>query len=120
MSFGIKECLPNLKQYAFRHQTDISEGQSGRICQGSYFRIMIECVYRNESSRMVIVKCIGEKNFYREKVVLPTEIFWFEAPVNARLEIWKMSISGQMLHLRADVSEYAIENKSATESLRAS
>ena len=69
---------------------------------------MIECIYTNDSDRMVIVKCIGEHHFYREKVVMPTEVFWFEAPADARLEIWKMSMSGQMLHLRADVSEYAM------------
>ena len=72
---------------------------------------MIECFYTNDSDRMVIVKCIGEHHFYREKVVMPTEVFWFEAPAEARLEIWKMSMSGQMLHLRADVSEYAMKQE---------
>ena len=72
---------------------------------------MIECIYTNDSDRMVIVKCIGEHHFYREKVVMPTEVFWFEAPAEARLEIWKMSMSGQMLHLRADVSEYAMKKE---------
>ena len=70
---------------------------------------MIECIYRNDSSRMVILKCIGKHHFYREKVVMPTEVFWFEAPAKARLEIWKMSATGQMLHLRADVSDYFTE-----------
>ena len=78
---------------------------------------MIECVYRNDTDRMVIVKCVGDNQFYREKVVLPTEMFWFEAPQEARLEIWKMSVSGQMLHVRADVSEYATNEEAATESL---
>ena len=79
---------------------------------------MIECIYTNDSDRMVIVKCIGEHHFYREKVVMPTEVFWFEAPAEARLEIWKMSMSGQMLHLRADVSEYAMKQEdSSNESL---
>ena len=81
---------------------------------------MIECTYRNDSDRMVIVKCIGENHFYREKVVMPTEMFWFEAPAEARLEIWKMSTSGQMLHLRADVRDYAMQDEPATESLWAS
>ena len=81
---------------------------------------MIECIYTNDSDRMVIVKCIGEHHFYREKVVMPTEVFWFEAPAEARLEIWKMSMSGQMLHLRADVSEYAMKQEdTSNESLRA-
>jgi hypothetical protein len=81
---------------------------------------MIECVYRNDTSRMVIVKCIGKGHFYREKVVMPTEVFWFEAPQDARLEIWKMSMTGQMLHVRADVSDYATDEEPARESLRAS
>ena len=50
---------------------------------------MIECVYKNDTSRMVIVKCIGADHFYREKVVMPIEVFWCEAPEDARLEIWK-------------------------------
>ena len=78
---------------------------------------MIECVYQNDTSRMVIVKCIGANHFYREKVVMPTEVFWFEAPEDARLEIWKMSMTGQMLHVRADVRDYAMNEEPATESI---
>ena len=81
---------------------------------------MIECVYKNDTSRMVIVKCIGADHFYREKVVMPAEVFWFEAPEDARLEIWKMSMTGQMLHVRADVSDYAMNDELATKSLWAS
>ena len=81
---------------------------------------MIECVYKNDTSRMVIVKCIGPDHFYREKVVMPMEVFWFEAPEDARLEIWKMSMTGQMLHVRADVSDYAMNDELATKSLWAS
>ena len=82
---------------------------------------MIECIYQNDTDRMVIVKCIGTDHFYREKVVMPTETFWFEAPSDARLEIWKMSISGQMLHVRADVRDYAMKDEvTAAESLWAS
>ena len=81
---------------------------------------MIECVYKNDTSRMVIVKCIGADHFYREKVVMPTEVFWFEVPEDARLEIWKMSMTGQMLHVRADVSDYAMNEESVTEPIWAS
>ena len=82
---------------------------------------MIECIYQNDTDRMVIVKCIGADHFYREKVVMPTETFWFEAPMEARLEIWKMSVSGQMLHVRADVRDYAMEDEpTPAESLWAS
>ena len=37
---------------------------------------------------------------------MPSEVFLFNAPKEARLEIWRMSITGQMLHVRADVSQY--------------
>ena len=55
---------------------------------------------------MLIMKCIGNSQFYLEKVIMPSEIFLFNAPKEARLEIWRMSMSGQMLHVRADVSDY--------------
>ena len=67
---------------------------------------MVECIYQNDTSRMVIVKCIGSSQFYLEKVIMPSEVFLFNAPKEARLEIWRMSITGQMLHVRADVSQY--------------
>ena len=67
---------------------------------------MVECIYQNDTSRMLIMKCIGNNQFYLEKVIMPNEIFLFNAPKEARLEIWRMSMSGQMLHVRADVSDY--------------
>ena len=67
---------------------------------------MVECIYQNDNSRMLIMKCIGSSQFYLEKVIMPSEIFLFNAPKEARLEIWRMSMSGQMLHVRADVSDY--------------
>ena len=67
---------------------------------------MVECIFQNDTSRMLIMKCIGSSQFYLEKVIMPSEIFLFNAPKEARLEIWRMSMSGQMLHVRADVSDY--------------
>ncbi len=58
---------------------------------------MIEFSYKNEYSRMLIVRCIGENSFYVEKVVLPSEIIAFEAPKDARVEIWGNDLSG--LHI---------------------
>ena len=74
---------------------------------------MLECVYRNDTDRMVIVKLIGDQQFYREKVVMPMEMFWFEAPEQSRLEIWQMSPQGQMLHVRADITDYVHEEETA-------
>tara|TARA_R100000234_G_scaffold82142_1_gene51797 strand:+ start:382 stop:588 length:207 start_codon:yes stop_codon:yes gene_type:complete len=58
---------------------------------------MIEFTYKNEHSRMLIVRCIGERSFYVEKVVLPLEVIAFEAPKDARVEIWGSDLSG--LHI---------------------
>ncbi len=77
---------------------------------------MLECVYRNDTDRMVIVKLIGNQQFYREKVVMPMEVFWFEAPEQARLEIWRMSPQVQMLHVRADITDYVHEDAAAAKS----
>ena len=46
---------------------------------------------------MLIIRCIGENSFYVEKVVLPSEIIAFEAPKDARVEIWGNDLSG--LHI---------------------
>ena len=46
---------------------------------------------------MLIVRCIGENSFYVEKVVLPSEIIAFEAPKDARVEIWGNDLNG--LHI---------------------
>ena len=70
---------------------------------------MLECLYHNESDHMVILKCLCSNQFYREKVILPFESYWFEAPQESRLEIWKMSVTGQFLHLRADAKDYQID-----------
>jgi|TARA_Y100000589_G_scaffold295873_1_gene302646 hypothetical protein len=81
---------------------------------------MIECVYRNITNKMVVLKCIGELHFYLEKVVMPKELFWFEAPREARLELWLMSPQGQMLDVRAYAADYAMDNDQVPESAWAS
>ena len=63
---------------------------------------MIEFSYKNEHSRMLIVRCIGGNNFYVEKVVLPSEIIAFEAPKDARVEIWGNDLSG--LHIEDTIT----------------
>ena len=58
---------------------------------------MMQFSYKNIHSRMVIVRCIGEKSFFVEKVVLPFEIIAFEAPKDSRVEILLNYLKG--LHL---------------------
>ena len=57
---------------------------------------------------MVILKCIGENQFFCEKVLMPSELYFFEAPNEARLEIWLLNGGEPMLHTTAEAREYAL------------
>ena len=69
---------------------------------------MGECCYHNDSSKMVILKCIGESHFFCEKVLMPFEVYFFEAPDEARLEIWLLNGGEPMLHTTAEARDYAL------------
>ena len=68
---------------------------------------MDDYLYTNSTPKMVVLKCIGENHFYLEKVILPSETYWFNAPEESRVEIWQMAINGQLLSVRADVNDFA-------------
>ena len=51
---------------------------------------------------MIIVRCVGEKSFFVEKVIFPSEIITFNAPKGARVEIWGNDLSG--LHLEESMT----------------
>ena len=57
---------------------------------------------------MVILKCIGENQFFFEKVLMPSELYFFEAPNEARLEIWLLNGGEPMLHTTAEARDYAL------------
>ena len=48
--------------------------------------------YKNESNRMVILKCMAE-NFWIEKVIMPFETYIFDAPSGAEVEIFGLDQS---------------------------
>ena len=54
---------------------------------------------------MIIVRCIGEKSFFVEKVIFPSEILTFDAPKGSRVEIWGNDLSGLHLEDSAIVGE---------------
>ena len=81
---------------------------SEQLINSSTTRAMEDCLYRNETPKMVVLKCIGVNNFYLEKVVMPSEIFWFSAPPEARVEIWQMAVNGQLLSVRGDVEDFLV------------
>ena len=57
---------------------------------------------------MVIFKCIGENQFFCEKVLMPSELYFFDAPNEARLEIWLLHSGEPMLHTTAEARDYAL------------
>ena len=57
---------------------------------------------------MIILKCIGENQFFCEKVLMPFEVYFFEAPDDARLEFWLLNGGEPMLHTTAEAREYAL------------
>ena len=50
---------------------------------------------------MLIERCVGEKSVFVEKEVLPFEIISFEAPKDARVEIWGNDLTG--VHLEDSI-----------------
>ena len=57
---------------------------------------------------MLILKCIGESQFFCEKVLMPSEVYLFEAPDEARLEVWLLNGGEPMLHTTAEAKDYAL------------
>tara|TARA_Y100001978_G_scaffold193063_1_gene198800 strand:+ start:274 stop:495 length:222 start_codon:yes stop_codon:yes gene_type:complete len=49
---------------------------------------MIDFTYKNESNRMVVLRCIGHSKFFLERVLFPLEVYTFMAPNNSKVEIW--------------------------------
>ena len=65
---------------------------------------MVEFSYKNESCRMVVLRCIGPSNFLLERVLFPTDILTFMAPINSKVEIWGNELYGPKLEERITVS----------------
>ena len=72
---------------------------------------MIEFSYKNESSRMVVLRCIGPSNFFLERVLFPTDILTFKAPKDSRVEIWGNELYGPKLEERIRINS---ENEDIT------
>jgi hypothetical protein len=47
----------------------------------------INCLYRNETAGMQIVRIDDEPDFTLERLVMPGQCLWFEAPATAALQI---------------------------------
>ena len=65
---------------------------------------MVDFSYKNVSSSMVILKCIGPDGFFIERAIFPQEIFSSMAPEGSHLEIWGIESYGPNLEQRLRVS----------------
>ena len=65
---------------------------------------MVDFSYKNEGCRMVVLRCIGPSNFFLERVLFPTDILTFKAPIDSRVEIWGNELYGPKLEERIRVS----------------
>lgn len=49
---------------------------------------MWTCAYRNDTPRMVILRCLGTPCFFQEKVVFPFETWCFDCPADSEVQVW--------------------------------
>ena len=64
---------------------------------------MVKFSYKNESRRMIVLRCIGPSNFFLERVLFPTDILSIMVPYNSRVEIWGNELYGPKLEERIRV-----------------
>ena len=74
---------------------------------------MVEFSYKNEGSRMIVLRCIGPSNFFLERVLFPTDILTFRAPNNSRVEIWGNELYGPKLEERIRVISENVDSNLA-------
>ncbi len=65
---------------------------------------MVPFSYKNNTSSMVIFKCIGINRFFFEKVIFPQESLTLMAPEESQVEIWGIESFGPTLEKRMRVS----------------
>jgi len=74
---------------------------------------MVDFSYRNITSGMVILKCIGPDRFFFERAIFPQEVFSSMAPEGSHLEIWWIESYGPNLEQRFRVSASTEEDSIA-------
>ncbi len=70
---------------------------------------MIEFLYRNRTSKMLVHRCIGAENFFLEKLILPDEIVLLPLPQDSKVEIWGSNAYGPHLEERFRVTQRSSE-----------
>ena len=65
---------------------------------------MREFSYKNNGNRMIVLRCIGPSNFFLERVLFPTDVLTFMAPLDSRVEIWGNELYGPKLEERIRIN----------------
>ena len=65
--------------------------------------LLSEGLLKNGHSQMY-----WRESFFCEKVLMPFEMYFFEAPDDARLELWLLNGGEPMLHNTFEAKEYAL------------
>ena len=65
---------------------------------------MVDFSYRNITSSMVILKCIGPDRFFLERAIFPQEVFSSVATDGSQLEIWGIESYGPNLEQRLRIT----------------
>ena len=74
---------------------------------------MVDFSYRNITSTMVVLKCIGPDRFFLERAIFPQEVFSSMAPEGSQLEIWGIESYGPNLEKRLRISSPNTEDSIA-------
>ena len=70
---------------------------------------LLDCVYRNATDRMVIVRCCGPNAFFLERVVFPFELLSFQCPRDSEVEIWTHGLGGPELLESCAAADFSCE-----------
>ena len=65
---------------------------------------MVDFSYKNEGNRMVVLRCIGPSTVFLERVLFPTDVLTFMAPIDSRVEIWGNELYGPKLEERIRIT----------------
>ena len=71
---------------------------------------MVDFSYKNITSSLVVLKCIGPDRFFLERAIFPQEVFSSLAPEGSQLEIWGIESYGPKLEQRFRVTASRKDN----------
>ena len=53
---------------------------------------------------MVVLRCIGPSRFFLERVLFPSDVLTFQAPIDSLVEIWGNELYGPKLEERMRIT----------------